>query len=86
MDTGWIVLLCLLVGAVAFIIGAMVTAEGLKNLFCKHDWEEVYKANSYQKEGDIEKGLTNWVDIGFICKKCKAVKRSSITFYPIEDR
>jgi hypothetical protein len=51
--------LCLLVGVVAFVIGAIVTAEGLKNLFCRHDWEEVYKANSYQKEGDIEKGLTN---------------------------
>jgi len=54
--------------------------------FCKHEYEEVYRADSYCKESDVDKWLKWWVDIWYVCKKCKKVKTASIEFTPINDR
>lgn len=76
---------CGFVWVFAFIIGLCV-GDGIKTLFCRHDYEEVYRHDSYDREKDMETGLTNGVDIGFVCKKCKKSKCVSTTFQPIGER
>lgn len=85
MDTTEIWILCVFIWIVAFAIWVGV-GDGIKVLFCKHDYEEVYRHESYDRKEDMETGLTNGIDVGYVCKKCKKVKCASVTFQPICER
>ena len=85
MDTTEIWVLCIFVWFFCFVVGCC-TGDGIRVLFCKHDYEEVYRHDSYDRKEDMEAGLTNGVDIGFVCKKCKKSKCVSTTFQPICER
>lgn len=65
---------------------AIWTGCNIKEWFCRHDYEEQYRYPSYERKEDLKNWITNWVDVGYICKKCKKVKKSSITFRPICNR
>lgn len=85
METVDVWFICGFVWIFAFIIGICV-GDGIRVLFCRHDYEEVYRHESYDRKEDLEAGLTNGIDIGYVCKKCKKTKCISATFQPICER
>ena len=68
------------------IWAALWSESSLKSICCKHDYEEQYRAPSYERKEDVANWLENWVDIGYVCKKCKKPKTVSLTFKPISKR
>ena len=81
-----LIVLCSVFGWFIIFILWCCCNQWIRSFFCKHEWEEVFRNETYQREDDIEKWLKWWVDIWYVCKKCKRQKENSFVFTPINDR